>query len=505
MLLASRALMIQGTTSDAGKSLLVVGLCRWLARNKVSVTPFKPQNMALNSAVTHEGGEIGRAQALQAQAAKIPPSIYMNPVLLKPTSNEQSQIIVLGQAIELKKSIGYQSYKAKMLPIVMSAFSHLLSLHETIIIEGAGSPAEINLRENDIANMGFAEEADIPVILIADIDRGGVFAHLYGTLALLSESEQARIKGFVINRFRGDLSLLQSGIDWLEKKTGKPVFGVLPYLMDLRLDEEDGLVQQTMAITPTALKVGIFVYPRISNHSDFDPLLVHPDVDVIFIRAGDAIPCVDLLILPGTKQVQDDLRFFRQQHWDLALARHLRYGGKVMGICGGYQMLGLTIDDPSAVEGKVGCVNGLGYLPIHTQFEKQKILRQRVGTLHLSQQPPVLIEGYEIHAGRTSLNGLTTVIEFNDNTLEGCISEDEQIIGTYLHGLFDQAESCRTWLRWAGQTSEVMIDWQAIRESNIDRVADMLDKHLNLAAIFESTTHSFHEYIQDTAIKNENM
>lgn len=478
-------LMVQGTTSNAGKSILVAGLCRVLSRCGQKVAPFKPQNMALNSAVTLDGGEIGRAQSLQAQAANVAPSVLMNPVLLKPISDRQSQVIVLGQVVPMKKSIGYGEYKRQLMPTVLSAFETLCAQFDVVIVEGAGSPAEINLRENDIANMGFAEAADVPVILIADIDRGGVFAHLYGTLALLSPSEQARVKGFVINRFRGDLSLLQSGLDWLEEKTGKPVLGVLPYLMDLRLDEEDAVVTQQTVHSASALKVGVFVYPHMSNHSDFDPLLVHPDVEVIYVRMGDAIPTVDLWILPGTKQVCDDLAFFRQQGWDCVLQRHLRYGGKVMGICGGYQMLGQFIDDPQQVEGALERVNGLGYLPITTQFFPQKTLKQQRGVLHLPNRSPVPIEGYEIHAGQSQ--GMQDSPLTLGSVREGCLSQDNQIVGTYLHGLFDSPLACREWLLWAGKEDAMFSDWQKVREQNLDKVADMLEAHLDLERLFQET------------------
>lgn len=330
-------LMVQGTTSDAGKTVLVAGLCRLLANKGIQVAPFKPQNMALNSAVTEDGGEIGRAQALQADAASVKPHVHMNPILLKPNTDIGAQVIVQGKAIETMDAWGFHYYKKLAMPYVLESFSYLSNNYECVVIEGAGSPAEINLRENDIANMGFAEAADIPVIIVADIDRGGVFAHLYGTLALLSESEQARVKGFVINRFRGDISLLVPGLEWLEEKTGKPVLGVIPYLHGLNLEAEDAIKSEQLDKGKFIVKVPVVT--RISNHTDFDPLRLHPDIDLQFIGRGDSLSGADFIILPGSKSVHADLEYIKSQGWDKDIERHLRYGGKVMGICGGYQML----------------------------------------------------------------------------------------------------------------------------------------------------------------------
>lgn len=294
-------LMVQGTTSDAGKSTLVTALCRWLVRQGVAVVPFKPQNMALNSAVTAEGGEIGRAQAVQAQAANLAPHTDMNPVLLKPNSDTGSQVIIHGRAVTTMNAVAYHDYKAIAMQAVLASHARLSQAYPVVMVEGAGSPAEINLRANDIANMGFAEAVDCPVLLIADINRGGVFAHLVGTLELLSPTEQARVKGFIINRFRGDIALLQPGLDWLEARTGKPVVGVLPYVMDLHLEAEDGIDQRQIDKAAQVLKVVVPVLPRISNHTDFDPLRLHPQVDLQFIGPGQPIPAADLIILPGSK------------------------------------------------------------------------------------------------------------------------------------------------------------------------------------------------------------
>lgn len=347
-------LMIQGTTSDAGKSTLVAGLCRIAHRAGVRVAPFKPQNMALNSAVTADGGEIGRAQALQAQAAGLAPTVDMNPVLLKPNSDTGAQVIIHGRPRGDLNARAYHDYKPTAMAAVLASHGRLRAQYDLVLVEGAGSPAEVNLRARDIANMGFAEAVDCPVVLVADIDRGGVFAHLVGTLACLSESERARVTGFVINRFRGDLSLLTPGLDWLTAQTGKPVFGVLPYLQGLHLDAEDAVQTAQSAASGEVLRVVIPVLPRISNHTDFDALRAHPQVDVRMVGPGRPIPPADLVILPGSKSVQADLAWLRAHGWDAAIARHLRYGGKLIGICGGMQMLGRRLRDPLGWKGGRG-------------------------------------------------------------------------------------------------------------------------------------------------------
>ena len=361
----AQTLMIQGATSDAGKSMLVTALCRWLSRQGVRVVPFKPQNMALNSAVSVDGGEIGRAQAVQALAAGLAPHTDMNPVLLKPNTDQCAQVIIHGHAIAEMDACGFHDYKSIALKAVLESYTRLSGQYDAIIVEGAGSPAEINLRANDIANMGFAEAVDCPVILIADIDRGGVFAHLAGTLALLSESEQARIQGFVINRFRGDMALLQSGLDWLEQYTGKPVLGVLPYLQGLHLEAEDALPRRTDFVALAEqkhLRIIVPALPRISNHTDFDPLRLHPQVHLQFVGPGEPIPSADLIILPGSKSVRADLDWLRRNGWEIAIHRHLRYSGKLIGICGGFQMLGKSIHDPAGLEGDAGSASGFAFL-----------------------------------------------------------------------------------------------------------------------------------------------
>ncbi|WP_442112795.1 cobyric acid synthase [Pseudomonas sp. NUPR-001] len=470
-------LMVQGTTSDAGKSTLVTALCRWLLRQGVAVVPFKPQNMALNSAVTADGGEIGRAQAVQAQAARLAPHTDMNPVLLKPNSDTGAQVIVHGRAVTSMNAVAYHDYKVIAMQAVLDSHQRLAAQYPVVMVEGAGSPAEINLRAGDIANMGFAEAVDCPVILVADINRGGVFAHLVGTLELLSPSEQARVKGFVINRFRGDIALLQPGLDWLEARTGKPVLGVLPYVMDLHLEAEDGIDQRQGDKVARALKVIVPVLPRISNHTDFDPLRLHPQVDLQFIGPGDSIPPADLIILPGSKSVRGDLAQLRARGWDQAITRHLRYGGKVLGICGGLQMLGKRVDDPLGLEGPAGSSEGLGLFDFVTVLEAQKQLRNVAGTLQLEQAP---ISGYEIHAGVTQGAALEQpAVQLADGRSDGAISADGQILATYLHGLFESPQSCAALLRWAGLHEVEQVDYQALRERDIERLADLVEQHLD--------------------------
>lgn len=470
-------LMVQGTTSDAGKSTLVTALCRWLVRQGVAVVPFKPQNMALNSAVTAEGGEIGRAQAVQAQAANLAPHTDMNPVLLKPNSDTGSQVIIHGRAVTSMNAVAYHDYKAIAMQAVLASHARLSQAYPVVMVEGAGSPAEINLRANDIANMGFAEAVDCPVLLIADINRGGVFAHLVGTLELLSPSEQARVKGFIINRFRGDIALLQPGLDWLEARTGKPVVGVLPYVMDLHLEAEDGIDQRQIDKAAHVLKVVVPVLPRISNHTDFDPLRLHPQVDLQFVGPGQAMPAADLVILPGSKSVRSDLAFLRANGWDAAVARHLRYGGKVLGICGGLQMLGEQVHDPLGLEGVAGSSAGLGLLAFTTTLEEQKQLRNVRGRLVLEDAE---VSGYEIHAGVTSGDALlSAAVLLDDGRSDGALSADGQILGTYLHGLFETPAACSALLRWAGLQEVQEVDYHGLRERDIERLADLVEHHLD--------------------------
>ncbi len=470
--------MVQGCTSDAGKSTLVAALCRILKRRGVRVAPFKPQNMALNSAVTEDGGEIGRAQALQALAAGLAPHTDFNPVLLKPTTDRKAQVILHGKVAADLDAKDYHAYKPRAMEAVLASWRRLTERYETVLVEGAGSPAEINLRDRDIANMGFAEAVDCPVLLVADIDRGGVFAHLVGTLELLSESERNRVVGFVINRFRGDISLLTSGLEWLERRTGKPVLGVLPYLHGLFLDAEDAIATAQEDKSAARLKVIAPACPRTSNHNDLDPLRLHPEVDFRWIGPNQPIPPADLVVLPGSKAVRADLDWLRRQGWEGFLQRHLRYGGKVIGLCGGYQMLGRAIHDPLGLEGTPGSTAGLGWLECETTLETEKQLRNVGGRLYLEDRPAMV--GYEIHLGVTRGPALARpLVCLDDGREEGACAPDGQVLGSYCHGLFDHPEALAALLTWAGLRSAPTVDFAARREADLERLAAAVEAALD--------------------------
>ena len=476
-------LMVQGTTSDAGKTTVVAALCRWLARQGVSVAPFKPQNMALNSAVTVDGGEIGRSTALQALACGLEPHSDMNPVLLKPQSDCGAQVILRGKVHGNMDALDYHAYKAEAMNSVMASWRDLSARYDVVIAEGAGSPAEINLRANDIANMGFAEAADCPVLLVGDIDKGGVFAQLVGTLALLSESERDRTAGFVINRFRGDIGLLEPGLDWLTEHTGKPVFGGLPYLHGLVIDSEDS-VSAAGTSEAGALKVVVPVLPRISNHNDFDPLRLHPGVDLVFVGPDELIPPADLVILPGSKSTRHDLQWLKQQGWPEAIQKHLRYGGKLLGICGGFQMLGLKVEDPEGLEGEIGITEGLALFEMVTRMVPGKQLRMVIGglTSHIASTAVTsALKGYEMHNGVTEGAALVRPFAELEGRPDGAVSADGQVAGTYIHGVFDEPAACNAILDWAGLKTqgEQSVDYQRHRLQQLDRLADQVEQCLD--------------------------
>lgn len=481
--------MIQGTTSDAGKSTLVTALCRLFTRRGIQVAPFKPQNMALNSAVTQDGNEIGRAQAVQAYAAGLEPHVDMNPILLKPNTDTGAQVIIQGKAVGNMNAVGYHEYKSIAKVAALDSYHRLAEQYQAVLIEGAGSPAEINLRARDIANMGFAESINCPVIIIADIDKGGVFAHLVGTLDLLSQSEQDRVIGFVINRFRGDISLLQSGLDWLEERTGKPVLGVLPFLKGFHLESEDAVAKSPIKTDSNAkLNIVIPIMPRTSNHTDWDALRLHPDVQVTLVGANEPIPPADLVILPGSKSVQSDLAFLRQEGWEDYLNKHLRYGGKVIGICGGYQMLGEQLLDPLGLENQHANTQsaGFGFIPMKTVLKEEKQLKQRHGKLAFAAN--VQVTGYEIHSGVSQFSNATAYkhfAELENGEKEGYVSDDNQIIGTYLHGVFDHPEALQTLLNWAGVDQAATFDYDQYRDSEINRLADSTEQNMDIDALIE--------------------
>ncbi|MTI46041.1 cobyric acid synthase [Roseibium hamelinense] len=471
------ALMVQGTGSNVGKSVIVAGLCRLLANRGLSVRPFKPQNMSNNAAVTADSGEIGRAQALQALGCRVPLSVHMNPVLLKPETDTGAQIIVQGKRFGAMRAREYGKQKAQLLPKVLESFSKLESDADIILVEGAGSPAEINLRAGDIANMGFAEAADLPVILCGDIDRGGVIASVVGTHAVLEPAEQDRIKAFFINRFRGDVSLFDDGMREIEQRTGWSGLGVVPWFADAsKLPAEDAL-DLARGQGTGAVKIVVPVISRIANFDDLDPLRMEPDVTLELIGPGTPLPGdADLVLLPGSKSTVGDLAFFRKQGWDIDLAAHHRRGGHILGVCGGYQMLGKTISDPQGIEGAPGQVDGLGFLNVDTVLTPDKSLVEASG-IHVATGASV--SGYEIHIGRTDGPDCgVPMMRLNDISAhrpDGAVSSDGRVSGTYLHGLFTDDAFRRAFLAGFGAASDLAY------QNRIDAVLDDLAGHLEAA------------------------
>ncbi|RYC23707.1 cobyric acid synthase [Ciceribacter ferrooxidans] len=432
----AKAVMLQGTGSDVGKTVLVAGLCRLAANRGLKVRPFKPQNMSNNAAVADDGGEIGRAQWLQALAARTPSSVHMNPVLLKPQSDTGSQIILQGRVFGQAKGRDYQRLKPQLLSAVLESYEKVCEGADLVIVEGAGSPAEINLRAGDIANMGFATRADVPVVLVGDIDRGGVIASLVGTHTILPPEDRAMITGYIINKFRGDVSLFADGITAVEGFTGWPCFGVVPFLKAAsRLPAEDSVVLERLAGgSRAALKVAVPMLSRIANFDDLDPLAAEPQVELVFVRPGERIPAdAGLVVLPGSKSTIGDLEDLKRQGWDDDIAAHVRRGGRVIGICGGYQMLGTSVADPLRIEGERERVAGLGLLDVETVMAPEKTVRN--SSAH-SVDYGVPLSGYEIHMGRTEGPDCARPPVMIDGRADGASSPDGRIIGTYLHGLF---------------------------------------------------------------------
>ncbi|WP_339109508.1 cobyric acid synthase [Thioclava sp. GXIMD4216] len=474
------ALMIQGAGSNVGKSMLVAGLCRAARRRGLTVAPFKPQNMSNNAAVTADGGEIGRAQALQALACGLEPVTDMNPVLLKPESETGSQVVVQGQRLTTVRARDYAALKPSLMGAVLDSFNRLRARHDLVIVEGAGSPAEVNLRANDIANMGFACAADVPVVLAGDIDRGGVIAQIVGTQAVLSAQDAAQIAGFLINKFRGDPRLFDEGYRLIETRTGWRGFGVLPWFAEAgRLPAEDALDLPKVS-QGAGLKVVCLGLSRIANFDDLDPLMQEPSVQVSILRAGQALPGdTDLVILPGSKSTRGDLAFLRAQGWDIDLQAHLRRGGHILGICGGYQMLGRSIQDPHGLEGPAGTEAGLGFLEVDTQMVAQKRLT-RVSARHAASG--AMFSGYEIHIGRSDGPDRARPFAYVEGTPEGAISADGRVSGSYLHGMFGDDGFRSAWLRALGAQSSGM-NHGALVEATLDRLADHLEAHLDVAGL----------------------
>ena len=484
----ARAIMLQGTGSDVGKTVLVAGLCRAARKRGLKVRPFKPQNMSNNAAVADlpgeaGGGEIGRAQWLQAVACGVPPSVHMNPVLLKPQSETGSQVVVQGRVVGSAGARDYQALKPRLMDAVLDSWMKLGEGADLVIVEGAGSPTEINLRARDIANMGFATRADVPVLLVGDIDRGGVIASLAGTHLVLTEEDRRMIVGYLINKFRGDVSLFDPGLVAIEKFTGWRCFGVVPWLSAAaRLPAEDSVALERLSRPGKgALKVAVPVLGRIANFDDLDPLRAEPGVEVIFVRPGERLP-VDaaLVVIPGSKSTIGDLIQFRDNGWDHDLAEHRRRGGHVVGLCGGYQMLGRMVHDPHGIEGNVTETPGLGLLDIETVMEPEKTVRN---VLARSVRYGLPLEGYEIHLGRTEGPDRDRPVAEIDGVLDGAASADGKVFGTYLHGLFTADAFRLRFLESLGHQGGIA-DYRAGVEQALDEIAAELERHLDCDAIF---------------------
>ncbi len=488
----AKSIMVQGTMSGAGKSLIAAGLCRIFAQDGLAVAPFKSQNMSLNSAVTPHGFEIGRAQALQAQACGVPAEPAMNPILLKPTTDVGSQVVVMGKPVANMAARDYFKYKTSLIPTVQAAYDDLASRHDVVVIEGAGSPAEINLKHNDIVNMGMAKMAAAPVLLVGNIDCGGVFAQLVGTHALLEDDERRMLKACIINKFRGDVALLQPGLDELERRMGVPVAGVVPYT-PLDLDDEDGFsAMQGPGAANALLDIAVVRLPHISNFTDLDALTTLPEVRVRYVSHAEELGRPDLVVLPGTKATLGDLAWLRACDLDAALRQHAEMGGLVLGICGGYQMLGLEIHDPLGVEGG-GCQEGLGLLPVRTAFTQEKTLCSSAGTTLQLEEPfadlsNLGVVGYQIHMGQTTPEGGMPFCLLEDAGEDGCIAGT--VMGTYLHGLFDSVPFTQALVdmllarKGMSGTRINAQDRAARREQQLDVLADTLRTSLDMDLVY---------------------
>ena len=477
------AIMIQGTGSNVGKSLLVAGLCRHFARQGLRVRPFKPQNMSNNAAAV-EGGEIGRAQALQARAAMVQPNVHMNPVLLKPETDRRSQIIVQGQRFGRLEAETYRQ-RGALLPFVLDSFAQLGAGADLIVVEGAGSPAETNLRHGDIANMGFAAAANVPVILAGDIDRGGVIASLVGTHTVLDDDDRRRIRGFLINKFRGDATLFADGIETIEKRTGWPSLGILPWLPHAHtLPAEDALDIASAPREGAAIKIAVPMLPRIANFDDLDPLKLDPTVDLRIVSPGTPLPLdAHLIIIPGSKATIADHGFLRQQGWHIDLAAHVLRGGQVLGLCGGYQMLGRTLSDPEGIEGPAGTCEGLGLLAVDTVLTNDKTVRP-VMARHAASN--LELEAYEIHLGVTTGVDTKQAPFRCDGAVEGAMSADGRIIGTYLHGLFTTDAFREVFLgSLTADRQPTGFRYGAEVEASLEALADHVGEHLDTARLLE--------------------
>jgi adenosylcobyric acid synthase len=478
--MTARVLMLQGTGSDVGKSLIVAGLCRALVRRGLAVRPFKPQNMSNNAAVSADGGEIGRAQALQARAAKVPPVTDMNPVLLKPQSETGAQIVLQGRVVGSARARDYQAIKRTLMPAVLESFGRLSAEADIVVVEGAGSASEVNLRENDIANMGFASAVGAPVVLVGDIDRGGVIAQILGTRAALDAADAALVRGFIVNKMRGDASLFASGMRVIEERSGWRSFGLLPFLPEAsRLPAEDALALASYggAKPGARLRIAVPLLPRISNFDDLDPLAQEEEVSLALVRPGAALPVADLVILPGSKATIADLRAFRREGWDIDLAAHRRRGGLILGLCGGYQMLGRSIADPAGIEGPPETVEGLGHLDVETVLTERKSLVTAAGE---TAEDGVPVAGYEMHMGATIGPGTQRpMLRLSDGRLDGAVSRDGRVMGCYLHGFFADDRQRRAFLARLGAGGSTLA-YEAGVEAALDALASHLESHIDV-------------------------
>ncbi|MFC7441451.1 cobyric acid synthase [Laceyella putida] len=485
-----KTIMIQGTASDVGKSVICTALCRYFYERGYRVAPFKSQNMSLNSYVTQAGHEIGRAQGVQAEAAGIEATYDMNPILLKPKGDMVSEVIVHGKRLADMPAMSYRARSLEeMLAPVQASLARLAEKTEVLVIEGAGSPAEINLKDRDIANMRVAELADAPVLLVADIERGGMFASCVGTFELLDEEERKRVKGWIVNKFRGSKELLEPGLTWLEERTGIPVLGVLPAIK-MEVDPEDSLaltrLQSNRQTACDTINIAIIRLPYISNFTDFLPLMRQSSCSVRYVQTADQLGTPDVLILPGTKNTMHDLAWLKANGWTEAIQHAYQRGAHVVGICGGYQMLGKVLRDDGKIEGAGGAETGLGLLEVETDFVPVKETRRQAGHLLVKWANQVEVAGYEIHLGRSSRGeGESPLIRWADGTEDGAISADGRVMGTYLHGLFDNERFVQEWLQWLGQAKGMKLAWNPVldRQQVYAGLAEWLRQHVDMERI----------------------
>jgi adenosylcobyric acid synthase len=482
----ARAIMLQGTASNVGKSLLVAGLARALVRRGLSVRPFKPQNMSNNAAVTADGGEIGRAQALQARAATAEPSVHMNPVLLKPQSETGAQIVVQGKVLGQATAREMQALKPKLLPHVLDSFGRLKGEADIVLVEGAGSASEINLRPSDIANMGFARAAGVPVVVIGDIDRGGVIASLVGTKAVLQPEDAELVAGFVVNRMRGDLSLFADGMVEIAKRTAWPALGLVPFFEAARLlpaEDAYDLGERSGFRGNGKIRVAVPLLPRIANFDDLDPLAAEPEIELVMVKRGAPLPVCDLIVLPGSKATIADLAVLRAEGWDLDIAAHVRRGGYLLGLCGGYQMLGHRLADPHGLEGAKGSVPGLDFLELESEITATKSLVQIEGETIADGAP---VKGYEMHMGRSSGPATATpLVRFRDGRVDGAVSADGRVAGTYVHGFFADDRQRAAWMARLGGTPTGS-RYEASIETTLDALGAHLEAHMAIDRLLKA-------------------